>query len=127
MTSASQQWIEQAQYDLETAKAMQASGRYLYVLFCCQQAVEKSLKALIVERTGQFPPRIHNLPRLAEAGKLELDESRMDFLAELSTYYVQTRYPEEIRSLTDSLTREKTEQTLRMSEKMVTWLLSMRK
>lgn len=49
-------WLEQGTYDLETARAMLASGRYLYVLFCCQQAVEKTLKALIVHRTGEFPP-----------------------------------------------------------------------
>lgn len=47
MSSASQQWMEQARYDLDTARAMFDSGRYLYVLFCCQQAVEKALKAII--------------------------------------------------------------------------------
>jgi len=106
---------------------MQASGRYLYVLFCCQQAIEKALKALIVERTGKFPPRIHNLPRLAKPAKLELDAAQMDFLADLSNYYIQTRYPEEISSMATSLTREKAEQTLRMTEDMATWLLSMLK
>ena len=40
MGETEQGWVDQAQYDLETAHAMLASGRYLYVLFCCQQAVE---------------------------------------------------------------------------------------
>ena len=56
MSSTEGDWIEQSTYDLETARAMLTSGRYLYVLFCCQQAVEKTLKALIVHRTGEFPP-----------------------------------------------------------------------
>jgi HEPN domain-containing protein len=47
MSSASKHWTEQARYDLDTARAMFDSGRYLYVLFCCQQAVEKALKAII--------------------------------------------------------------------------------
>ena len=34
-------WHEVAAYDLETAKAMFESGRYLYVAFMCQQAIEK--------------------------------------------------------------------------------------
>ncbi len=55
-------WKEQARYDLETAEAMFASQRYLYVVFCGQQAVEKYLKALIVKKTHEFPPRTHNLP-----------------------------------------------------------------
>jgi HEPN domain-containing protein len=46
MADAAEKWVAQAQYDIETAKAMFDTGRYLYVLFCCQQAVEKMLKAL---------------------------------------------------------------------------------
>ncbi len=56
MKKASKRWFEQAEYDLDTALAMLESGRYLYVLFCCQQAIEKGLKAVIVEQTGNFPP-----------------------------------------------------------------------
>src|SRR3990172_8785663 len=92
------QWVNQAQYDLETARALDASGRNLYVLFCCQQAVEKLLKALIVDRTGDFPPRIHNLLRLAEEANVSGDNQQMAFLAELSAYYLRTRYPEEIEA-----------------------------
>jgi len=57
MSETEQGWVDQAQYDLDTARAMLASGRYLYVLFCCQQAVEKALKAAIVRKTGELPPR----------------------------------------------------------------------
>lgn len=39
---------EQAEYDLETARAMLDAGRFLYILFCCQQAIAKALKALII-------------------------------------------------------------------------------
>lgn len=39
-------WLDIADYDLETAKSMLTSGRYLYVVFMCQQAIEKLLKAL---------------------------------------------------------------------------------
>ena len=37
-------WIERSQYDLDTAKVMLDTGRYLYVSYMCQQAVEKLLK-----------------------------------------------------------------------------------
>ncbi len=30
-------WLDIAEYDLETAAAMQKSGRYLYTVFMCQQ------------------------------------------------------------------------------------------
>ncbi|HUT04483.1 MAG TPA: HEPN domain-containing protein [bacterium] len=51
---------------MDTARAMPKSGRLLYVLFCCQQAVEKMLKGIIAKWTEAFPPRLHNLIRLAE-------------------------------------------------------------
>jgi HEPN domain-containing protein len=41
--SKSSYWDDMAEYDLETARAMQSTGRYLYVGFMCHQAVEKKL------------------------------------------------------------------------------------
>lgn len=106
---------------------MFASGRYIYVLFCCQQAVEKMLKAIIVARTNDFPPRLHNLLRLAETAGVSLDPEREDLLGELSGYYIQTRYPEEIEPLVQSLDAEPIRDTLDKTERIVEWLLSMLK
>ena len=39
-------WLELAQYDLDTAAAMFSSGRWFYVVFMCQQAIEKLCKGL---------------------------------------------------------------------------------
>lgn len=54
MKKDAKNWVQIAKYDLETAKAMMNSSRFLYVLFTCQQAVEKMLKALIVEFTKKL-------------------------------------------------------------------------
>jgi len=127
MPIAPERWAEQARYDMETAQAMLESGRYLYVLFCCQQAIEKALKAIIARRTQEFPPRIHNLPRLAEAAALKPGAAQIDFLAELSAYYIQTRYPEDIDALGARATRQIADEALRKSEELTTWLLSLPK
>lgn len=118
-------WMEQGQYDLETARAMLASRRYLYVLFCCQQAVEKTLKALIVQRTGEFPPRIHNLPKLAQTAGLDPGPDRMAALAAFSSFYIQTRYPEEIKALGTTISREKAGKALQETEETLQWLRSL--
>lgn len=68
-------WLDASRYDLETARALLKSRRYLYVLFMCQQAIEKILKACATVKTGEFPPRIHNLARLGELGALEFSAS----------------------------------------------------
>jgi HEPN domain-containing protein len=39
-------WLELAQYDLDTAHAMHTGGRWFYVAFMCQQAIEKITKGL---------------------------------------------------------------------------------
>jgi len=125
MGETEQGWIDQARYDLETARAMLASGRYLYVLFCCQQAVEKALKAVIVRRTGVLPPRVHNLLRLTEAAGAGLDREQARFLGELSAYYIQTRYPEGIKTAGSTITQGLAEEVLGKTEQSVTWVLSM--
>jgi len=42
---------------------MLRESRLVYVIFCCQQAIEKALKAHIDER-GDDPPYIHSLIKL---------------------------------------------------------------
>jgi HEPN domain-containing protein len=127
MDDVSEQWAERARYDLDTADAMFKAGRYLYVLFCCQQAVEKALKAVIVETTGKLPPRIHNLPRLAEVAKIKSDHEQARFLGELSAYYIQSRYPEEIEPTGSRITQELAGNVLGKTEQTITWVLSMLK
>lgn len=126
MTKASDRWTEQAHYDLKTAQAMMESGRYLYVLFCCQQSVEKMLKALIAKRTQEFPPRLHNLIRLADAAGIKLKEDMADFLRELSAYYIQTRYPEEIADLSLQIKKSIAQEILTKTEEVILWLSSMK-
>ena len=52
-------WIEISDYDLETAQAMFATKRYLYVGFMCHQVIEKMLKAYWSSVLEQ-PPNIVN-------------------------------------------------------------------
>jgi len=95
-------WISLAKYDIDTVEAMLSAQRYIYVLFCCQQAIEKVLKAYIAEQGDEAPPLIHNLVRLRQlafpSGGLTCDD---DFLRELSAYYIHSRYLAEMIYLTD--------------------------
>ncbi|MBI5153709.1 HEPN domain-containing protein [Candidatus Poribacteria bacterium] len=125
METAAGQWVCQARYDLDTARAMQDAGRYLYVLFCCQQAVEKALKAVIVQKTGEHPPRIHKLRRLAEIAGLQTAPEQDKLLAVLSSFYVESRYPEEAEELVATATPERSRSVLRDSEALIAWLVLM--
>ncbi len=120
-----EQWMDQADYDLETARAMLSSERYLYVLFCCQQALEKALKAVIsMKGPDKFPPKIHQLPRLAEMAGLPFSENQMDFMGEATTFYIQTRYPDQIRKLSLSVTRQEAQEVLKETVTLLKWIQS---
>ncbi|HKA52377.1 MAG TPA: HEPN domain-containing protein, partial [Candidatus Binatia bacterium] len=91
-------WLDASRYDLETARALLTSRRYMYVLFMCQQSLEKLPKAHVTAQTGEFPPRIHNLTRLAELTSLEFSQEEKMLLERLSLYYLQSRYPPDVQA-----------------------------
>ena len=57
-------WIDIANYDLDTAKAMLLTERYLYVGFMCHQVIEKLLKSYYAFIYDDIPPYTHNLKLL---------------------------------------------------------------
>lgn len=115
-------WLNLAQYNLETSEAMLKSERYIYVLFTSQQALEKVLKAAVVKFTKKFPPRIHDLTRLAEIANLKLEEKQKDFLAKLSFYYLESRYPEEIEDLHKQADKKLASKYLKEAKEFLKWL-----
>ena len=120
---SSRRWLDQANYDLDTARSLLEAGRYVYVLFCCQQAVEKTLKARITRVSGKSPPRSHNLMHLLKVAGIELDPSGQDFLRELSAYYIQTRYPDVV-DLPGEVVKGSAKKVLERTEELLRWLPS---
>lgn len=119
-----QVWIDRSLYDWETAKAMLEARRYVYVAFMCQQAIEKKLKAY-VENAGTIPPPIHNLVNLSKIAYLyeEMPENIKDFLQELTAYYLDSRYKEDMVKLIAFMGREKSEIYLKKTEEILQWFI----
>ncbi len=115
-------WLERAEYDWETASVMLKGGRYLYVAFMCQQTVEKILKGCIHHKTGQLPPYTHNLIKLTECLDLKFSEVQLDFLALLTRYYLNTRYPDYKQRLSSEISMTKAEEILSKSGEIFQWL-----
>ncbi|HPA45279.1 MAG TPA: HEPN domain-containing protein [bacterium] len=125
MSDAIQQWVDQAQYDLETARAMLKSGRYLYVLFCCQQATEKALKAIIAKQTRKLPPRLHDLIEPANRAGIERDEKQDLLMRSLSECYKKTQYPDIMDAASRGVSAEIARDYLSQTEPIIQWLSSM--
>lgn len=108
-------------YDVQTAEAMHDAGRYIYVLFMCQQALEKCLKAVVLHRGGEILP-IHNLRRLAEQSGVRFDEQQFRKLDFLSQYYINARYKEDLEELSRGITEEVSGDFLKFSREGITWI-----
>jgi len=61
------------------------------IAFHSQQAIEKSLKALL-ESKGQEIPKIHSLHRLFDLCK-EIDVNDENIVTTLDSLYIESRYP----------------------------------
>lgn len=116
-------WVERAEYDLETAKAMLDTARYLYVAYMCQQAVEKLLKAIMAYQGKENVP-VHNLIRLSEFAEIKdnLNAEQFKFLAELTPYCIEARYGNYKESLSEIINKEKAKEVYQKTQEIFRWL-----
>ncbi len=121
-------WIESAQHDLESAKSIFKSGRYDWCLFVGHLALEKILKAVFVESNdNKIPPKIHNLVRLAELSKIELDEEQKFNLDKINDFNIQTRYPDYNLEFYKRCSTEYTDEYFCKIKEFYTWFKSLLK
>lgn len=87
----SELWKEQAEDDLDDADFMKQNERYSQAAFLYQQATEKILKAVMVER-GEGVFQSHDCFILAK--KAGAPEEVREAGNSVSPYYSRTRYPD---------------------------------
>ncbi len=117
-----QNWIALAEYDLETARHMLATGRYLYVVFMCHLSLEKMLKAHVTEVTQSVPVKTHDLIYLVKKCGLELPQGYLDFLGKINAASIPTRYPEDLPRALQDYPEAVAQDYLRQTEEILRWL-----
>lgn len=116
---ASRLW-EQALEDLDTAKKLLEVKKYYASVFFSEQAAEKALKTLFMERERKVL-FTHDLTELAE--KLNAPEDVYEAAAELSPDYIITRYPNAANAVPAKLyTRKSAETHLNYGEEIIRWV-----
>lgn len=87
-------WLTKAKESLDDAVASLSNHRYSLTAFCCQQSLEKLLKAAIIKLKNQRPRKIHDLlPLLRESG-LKTTEEKVTEITKISKFYFLVRYPD---------------------------------
>jgi Uncharacterized conserved protein related to C-terminal domain of eukaryotic chaperone, SACSIN len=114
-------WLRQAQEDLITAQVNFNGGRFYAASIFSQQAAEKALKALILERTGATPPRTHDLIALGHRIGASLDIA--EALEQLNPTYAVSRYPDVLTNIipADFINEEAAKSHMAAAELILRW------
>lgn len=119
MREESRRWLEQAREDFETAKANFQIKKYYACAFFCQQAAEKSLKAVSVEKLKN-QPKTRSLIELKDLVKAD---PVADELRELNPDYTVSRYPDAANGVpAKTYDAKKAERKLEAAEKILRWV-----
>ena len=122
MNKKAEQWILQANDDIEVAELLLKSKKYLHSIFICHLAVEKALKAVYADISDHIPPKTHNLIYLLEITKLELSPEKYECLASLNDAGIPARYPEDRDQMVKEFTDETVSHIINKSEKVISWI-----
>ena len=116
-------WLDSAEDDWKVAKHLFEKGDYSYSLFFGHLTIEKSLKAVYVERLTNNPPFTHRLVYLAEKASLELSEEKLRLLETVTDFNMEARYPDEKFSCKRTCTKKFTQKYLNEIEVLRKWLV----
>lgn len=113
-------WLRHAYSDLALSRAKNLSENILLEELCfhAQQAVEKSLKAVLIAKRISFP-KTHNIRVLLDllpqdiAVPLEIERA-----ASLTDYAVMIRYPGAL----EPVTKEEYKKAIQMAESVIHWV-----
>ena len=115
-------WIEESDRDSAVMRSLFENRHYTWTLFVGHLVLEKLLKALYVKNIGLQVPRIHNLLKIARICGLQMSDEQEDFLLEVTTYNIKTRYPDFKKSFQRRANEEFTLERVARIEEMQKWL-----
>jgi len=120
-----------AQYDLDTAQTMHVGGRWHYVAFMCQQAIEKLCKGIYNYYIGDAIPRVHNirfiLAKIETSVSVSVKPEVYELIDTLSAHYLNNRYPDFSGQLNAGIDENKATDLLEKTREVFSWLLTLKK
>lgn len=115
-------WINSAEKDYQAMIHLFEKGDYTWSLFIGHLVLEKLLKAWYVQNLSVTPPFVHDLLRLAEYGKISLDEDQKDILDTITTFNIRARYDDYKMEFHKKCSKEFTGKWVKNIEEMRKWI-----
>lgn len=118
-------WKDEAEEAFMVSKHLMEKADYSYALFFGHLCIEKLLKALYVQNKLEHAPKTHNLIRLANAANIYTTERQQNALAEITTYHIESRYPDDKRIFRKKCTKKYTKEKMQLIKENIKWLKSL--
>jgi len=121
MKKITQKWLEFAKKDVENAKILFDGRSYEGSIWHCHQALEKTLKAIIVEKNIRLR-KTHDLVDLSEDAQIRLPKNIPEFIDDLNPYYNPIRYPDVAIESKQAYSRIIAQKILKTTKEVIKWL-----
>lgn len=115
-------WLKSADRDFQAMKHLIEKGDYTWALFIGHLVIEKMIKGCYVNNVSNTPPFTHDLIRLAEEAKIELDEHQKDSIDTISAFNLQARYDDYKMEFYNKCTKEFAEKWIDIIEDLREWI-----
>jgi HEPN domain-containing protein len=117
-------WKDSSDQNYETMQHLMHSKDYSWALFLGHLVIEKILKAHYVKKHQKHPLFIHDLLRLAKKTEIDLTEQQEEWLDEITTFNLNTRYDNYKHEFSSRCTLEFTKHWIKNIETIRLWLIN---
>jgi HEPN domain-containing protein len=121
MRKEAENFLKQAESDFKNAKILMGSGGYDLVAFLSHQIAEKAIKAYIIVKKEESPPKTHNLKEFGDFADVPVKISFS--LRDLTPHYIVSRYPDAAGGVpAEVYTRDASKLLLEKAEEVLEWV-----
>lgn len=116
----SEQWFLQGKEEFATAQASFEIKKWFAVAFWSQQAAEKVLKAVFIEKKKESPGNTHSLTHMGR--EVNIPKELWNSLRDLTKEYYLSRYPDVSEDIPYKMyTKHDAKKFLKDCEKIIQW------
>ncbi len=120
MRDEAENWLDLADSDLDASLYLLDGARYPHAIYLLCQAIEKILKAALIEFANQPPKKTHHLKLLASQTGLPFSTEQTQIIRTLDRDYQRVRYRDMAQASYN--TRAKTAPVVEQGEALYKWI-----